>query len=64
MADLPPIPDEALHLMNPTVQPDARRALHAAWPHLYAAALRHAADLIHDGYGTSGLRRLADEATP
>ena len=43
------------------------RILTAAWPHLYAAALRHAADAFDinagDRWFVDGLRRLADEAT-
>jgi hypothetical protein len=42
----------------------AHGALLAAWPHLYAAALRHAADRLRPDYAGSAnrLRKMADEA--
>jgi hypothetical protein len=41
-------------------------ALAAAWPHLYATALRHAADELEarTWVDSHDLRRLADEADP
>ena len=57
MSDLPPIPDEAVSAacrVGPMLGPysdapdddETWEMLAAAWPHLYAAALRHAADQL------------------
>lgn len=87
---LPDIPDGAVdaavlawfydHRIHPDqMRAEAREGLSAVWPHLYAAALRHAADEIdkpitrldrHPGRAArwvspgEALRRLADEAVP
>jgi hypothetical protein len=70
MSGLPEIPDEAVAAVHKRRRlrpvPLIRRDLKDAWPHLYEAALRHAADEL--GYFTEietrdELRRLADEAT-
>ena len=48
MSALPPIPDEAVRAAYDEIRlgSDTEDILAAAWPHLYAAALRHAADEI------------------
>jgi hypothetical protein len=66
VSQLPPIPYEVLTVSAtfPEYGPDVYDALAAAWPHLYAAALRHAADLVHDPDAELVLLRLAEEVTP
>ena len=72
---LPPIPEEAVQAVLRTFLPEGRgfeeaegdwvrEDLTAAWPHLYAAALRHAASRITPTYedNASDLLRWADEA--
>ena len=75
---LPELPDEAVTAVLRTfMDPDhpaadaertwAKDDLAAAWPYLYAAALRHAAYVVAIGWGggsiTSGrLHEMADEA--
>ena len=70
---LPDIPDEAVALVAeqypPHLRVPAERALAAVWPHLYAAALRHAAERsveISEQWGHDPLdihlRQWADEA--
>jgi hypothetical protein len=82
---LPEIPDEAVLavLTSAGISTDfdqypaaraehewARQDLVAAWPHLYAVALRHAAERmplgvsIHSEDAAADLRRWADEASP
>ena len=70
---LPAIPDEALRAADEIdnevwwISRHNEEALAAAWPHLYAAALRHAADhAAPDDYAhwRTELRRLADDAAP
>lgn len=76
---LPPIPDEAqdaalFEWCRQSADTTAMlRSIAAAWPHLYAVALRHAADdLEHEDRcapdeclcDISTLRGFADEATP
>lgn len=70
MADLPEIPDEATQAADAAAErsaPGGRyvidAALAAAWPHLYAAALRHAAGKIEPTGWAEYLRDMADEAT-
>jgi hypothetical protein len=60
---LPEIPDEAWHAMRAPVP--GLTGLESAWPHLYAAALRHAADdeRMADSQAVL-LRHMADEASP
>lgn len=65
---LPEIPEDAVRAAAGTH--GSWNALTAAWPHLYAAALRHAAGLprfsgacVARGRISDALRRLADEAT-
>lgn len=69
----PEIPDEAYSAACVEMDGEIGRALHRAWPFLYAAALRHAADEIedwesgeplHDSPAVRYIRRMADEATP
>lgn len=71
---LPPIPDEAVTAVLlaagvPDAEPGEREwaagDLAAAWPHLYAAALRHAADEFDSRawVDSHDLRRVADEAS-
>lgn len=65
---LPEIPEDAVRAAAGTH--GSWNALEAAWPHLYAAALRHAAEQYEaTSYAADGiviparlLRRLADEA--
>ena len=80
MADLPPIPDEAFAAADaylagrfaPRYHPVyAQGVIERVWPHLYAAALRHAADQLDQGevvderYLAAGdLRRWADDVSP
>lgn len=66
---LPEIPDEVLRdirIEAPWLsEHDVHATAHTVWPHLYAAALRHAADELgsEDFDGTQAwLRRMADEA--
>lgn len=72
---LPEIPDEAVRAANAVpFEPTLERALAAAWPHLYAAALRHAAerggvdpcngDCARCATWETRLFRLAEEAKP
>ena len=78
MADLPPIPDEASAAADaylagrfaPRYHPVyAQGVIERVWPHLYAAALRHAADYRNE-FGTgldvmpaAFLRALADDVS-
>jgi hypothetical protein len=76
VSGLPPIPDEAVEAVgnyfhDQAPMGDTHRAMlsavELAWPHLYAAALRHVADVIADNERDPVrllLLRLADEATP
>ena len=66
MADLPPIPDEAWNAACLAAAPycenltAASYAVRETWPHLYAAALRHAAaDVLQDDDACSDLLRAA-----
>ena len=75
MADLPPIPDEAFAAADaylagrfaPRYHPVyAQGVIERVWPHLYAAALRHAAGELgpEDFDGTQAwLRRMADDVS-
>jgi hypothetical protein len=67
VTDLPEIPAEAYEAATAgAYSGGADEMLAAAWPHLYAAALRHAADevpfMAADFDATDWLRRMADEA--
>ena len=74
MSNLPPIPAEAWAAAARAEPATTDARLAAAWPHLYAAALRHAADEMSttddvggpedNGYAAAlrDLRILADDA--
>lgn len=73
MTDMPPIPDGAVDAGERAIYTWQHRGgsmaeivgeiLNAARPHLYAAALRHAAEnLVHEAAAANQLRRMAVEA--
>jgi hypothetical protein len=65
VTQLPEIPDEVYRMSERwDYHSNAAHAIEEAWPHLYAAALRHAADLVHDPDAELVLLRLAEEVTP